>query len=111
MTAEPAVVPSVARMGDNVRDAMMSIQVKLFNSCADGRGPRFMDVMAGTTVGEVARKVRLAEDRIFMVWVNGRDITQSLYDGVNFHRVLEDGDVVAFSGPVPYQWGFGAPIL
>lgn len=98
-------------IGDNARDITISVKAKLFNNCADGRGPRTVEIAAGATVGELARRVGLTPDRIFMVWVNGRDITASLYEGINLNRVLEDGDVVAFSGPVPYQWGFGAPIL
>ena len=42
---------------------------------------------------------------------NGRDITPSLYGGVNTQTVLNEDDVIAFSGPVPYSWGYGSAIV
>ena len=45
-----------------------------------------------------------------------------LFDTVDYHArhtadfvrpgmSLNDGDVIAFSGPVPYSYGYGAPIV
>lgn len=50
---------------------------------------------------------------IFLVFRNGRDISPGLYQGgnVNVEASLREGDVVAFSGPVPYSYGYGAPIV
>ena len=50
---------------------------------------------------------------IFLVLRNGRDITPGIYQGgvVNADAGLSDGDVIAFSGPVPYSYGYGAPVV
>jgi hypothetical protein len=36
-----------------------------------------------------------------------------LYQGgnVNTEAGMNDGDVIAFSGPVPYSYGYGAPVV
>lgn len=88
------------------------IEVRMFNSLSDfGEGiPRTAGFAAGTTVGDLIRHYRLPLDRVFLVLVNGRDVTREM-GRVNVHRELEDGDVIAFSGPVPYSWGYGAPVV
>jgi hypothetical protein len=50
---------------------------------------------------------------IFLVLRNGRDVTPGIYQGgvVNTEVALDDGDVIAFSGPVPYSWAYGAPVV
>jgi hypothetical protein len=50
---------------------------------------------------------------IFLVLRNGRDITPGIYQGgqVNQDVVLDHGDIIAFSGPVPYSFGYGAPVV
>ena len=32
-------------------------------------------------------------------------------DDVKAYHVIENGDVVAFSGAVPYSYGYGAPVV
>ncbi len=44
--------------------------------------------------------------------VNGRDVTPSRVGApVNRNREIADGDVVPLSGPVPYSYGYGAPVV
>ena len=43
--------------------------------------------------------------------VNGRDVTPLLNGGIETGHLLEDGDVVALSGPVPCSWGYGSPVV
>jgi hypothetical protein len=44
--------------------------------------------------------------------VNGRDITPGrVGDGIRDYHVLDDGDVVALSGAVPYSYGYGSPVV
>jgi hypothetical protein len=64
-------------------------------------------------VGDLIRSFRIPLAEIFLVLRNGRDITPGTYQGgiVNEDVVLEDGDVIAFSGPVPYSYGYGAPVV
>lgn len=99
--------------GDNSGAApRIRIEVRMFNSLsafAEGK-PAEAELPVGTTVGDVVHRYGLPVDRIFLVLVNGRDVTREMGQ-VNLLRELEDGDVVAFSGPVPYSWGYGAPVV
>ena len=103
-------------IGDNSGNVTIAVRAKLFNSLCRFSGPegpvREMTFEAGATVGDIIRQMNLPLDRIFLVLRNGRDISDGLVGGpVNVHAVLEDGDTIAFSGPVPYSYGYGAPIV
>jgi molybdopterin converting factor small subunit len=104
-------------LGHNSGDVKISVEVRLFNSLAgyagDGGLCRNLELQAGATVGDVVQELRLPLKDIFLVLRNGRDLSPGLYEGgnVNLQTVLGDGDVVAFSGPVPYSYGYGAPVV
>lgn len=103
-------------LGDNSGAApAIRVRARLFNSLARYGGsigaPVELDLAAGATVAEVVRRFQVPAERIFLVLVNGRDVTRDLGGPVNLDRVLEDGDTVALSGPVPYSWGYGAPVV
>ena len=102
-------------IGDNSGHVpTISITVKMFNSLspyAGGCAPRRMDVPAGTVIGDLVRRFRVPPDEIFLVLLNGKDVTRKLGAPVNLERELDDGDEVALSGPVPYSWGYGAPVV
>ena len=102
-------------IGHNVDGGVITIEARLFNSLARYRQARGLcrgiELAAGTTVGDLMQHLGLPEREVFLVLRNGRDITRSLYDKINTQAALEDGDVIAFSGPVPYSWGYGAPVV
>ncbi len=101
-------------IGDNRRGAMLRVEARVFNSLhgfIDGGRTR-LEVPAGSTVADVAQQLRIPTERIWLVLVNGRDITGGLVGApVRDTLALEDGDVVAFSGPVPYSYGLGSPVV
>ncbi len=104
------------QIGHNSQDVVVKVEVRLFNSIvkyADAEGPRRqLALPAGTTVGELAERLRIPRDELFLVLVNGRDITPGLVGGdIKDYHLIEDGDVVAFSGAVPYSYGYGAPVV
>jgi hypothetical protein len=105
----------MADIGHNRGDAAIRVEVRLFNSIAvanGGAAPRHMEIPVGCTLRELAGTVGIVLADVFLVLVNGRDITGGLVgDPVNGARELADGDVVAFSGPVPYSFGYGAPVV
>jgi molybdopterin converting factor small subunit len=106
-----------ALIGHNARQSVVRIEARLFNSLAKYAGGdslvRQLELKAGATVGDVIAELRLPVPEIFLVLRNGRDVTPGLYQGgvVNDGVVLDDGDVIAFSGPVPYSYGYGAPVV
>ena len=104
-------------IGHNIGGAIIRVEVRFFNSLAKfTRSETFaekIEVAAGATVGDLIQRFKLPVPEIFLVLKNGRDITPGLYQGgvVNTRDVLEDGDTIAFSGPVPYSYGYGAPVV
>ena len=106
---------AIAAPGHNAAGITVTVEVKLFNSLSrygGEAGPvRRMALPAGSEVGEILRLLRIPLPEVHLVFVNGRDITPTLGAGVRTSRVVEEGDVVALSGPVPYSWGYGAPVV
>lgn len=90
------------------------ISVRLFNSLTRyGRGEprREIALPLGATVGDVVRRFDIPHTDLYLVLVNGRDVTPTLGTPVELNRELADGDTVALSGPVPFSWGYGAPVV
>ena len=106
-----------AGIGHNVGGATMVVEVRLFNSLVKHAGPegpvRRLELEVGATVGDVVDRLRLPADDVFLVLRNGRDVSPGIYGSGRIHREasLEEGDVLAFSGPVPYSFGYGAPVV
>lgn len=102
-------------LGHNARNVTIAVEVRLFNSlyhfAGPNRGVLQLTLPAGGTVGDIVRELSIPRDEIYLVLRNGRDVTPSLHTPVNTSAALDDGDVVALSGPVPYSWGYGAPVV
>lgn len=101
--------------GHNVAGITIAIEVRLFNSLfrfgGAPAGPVSLRLPAGSTVGDVLLGLGIPRPEVQLAFVNGRDVTPNLRGALNTERPLEDGDVVALSGPVPYSWGYGSPVV
>ena len=108
--------PIHGRIGDNSQDLELSVEVRLFNAVArqagGGGAHRRLTLPVGTTVGELADRLGIPRQVVHLVLVNGRDVSPGLVGAAfkDYHQI-QDGDVVAFSGPVPYSYGYGAPVV
>ena len=106
-----------APIGHNADGVKIRVQVRFFNTLSRfTQSPAFredVEVAADATVGELIERFKLPVAGIFLVLRNGRDITPGIYQGgvVNTDAGLNAGDVIAFSGPVPYSYGYGAPVV
>ena len=103
-------------LGHNTKGATVTIESRLFNSLTKYRGERScretFTFPAGATVRDVLEAWRLPKHKVFLCMRNGRDVTPGLVGAeINENTVLDEGDVIAFSGPVPYSYGFGAPVV
>ncbi len=103
-------------IGHNSEAAGVTIESRLFNSLTkytDAKGWREkINLPAGSTVRDLIEKLNLPRSEIFLVLCNGNDISPGIVGAeVNLSAVLEDGDVIAFSGPVPFSYGYGAPVV
>lgn len=101
--------------GDNIAGSEVQFEVRLYNSiCAlagGGHDGISMRLPAGSSVGDLLAALAIPIQEVFLVLINGRDITPSLHGGVRTDYYIQDGDRVAFSGPVPYGWGYGSPVV
>lgn len=112
----PSDIAALTGPGHNSQDIVFEIEVRFFNALTRfapaSEARRKLRVAAGTTVGELARDLDIPKDKIFLALVNGRDITPGLVGApLRESYMLEEGDVVAFSGAVPYSYGYGAPVV
>lgn len=114
-SAAPVATAPTATIGHNSQGLSIGVEVRLFNSmvkaCPTVPPRTTVELPAGGTIGDIIRQLGIPERDIFLVMVNGRDVTPKLGVPVETGRVLEHGDVVAFSGPVPYSWGYGACVV
>jgi len=104
-----------ARIGDNSDGAAIEIEVRLFNSLAGYlKGRRTacrVSLPAGSCVGDILSMFQIPKSEVFLIMRNGRDLTPELGSTVRTDYRPQDGDVIALSGPVPYSWGYGAPVV
>jgi hypothetical protein len=103
-------------IGHNVGVAVVRIEVRLFNSLArlrpNGDSAFALELPAGSMLGDVLRRLGIRPEAVHLALCNGRDVTPGRVGrALNLEHAIEDGDVLAFSGPVPYSWGYGAPVV
>lgn len=116
-TMDPTVAPmkeQIGNIGHNSGDATIRIRAKLFNSVVPpGSGPRLHDLTfsVGATLADIVQELGIKKSAIFIAWANGRDVTKRLGDNINLDYILTDGDEIALSGPIPYSWGYGSPVV
>lgn len=102
-------------IGHNVGGIQVTIELRLFNSlrrfggCESG--PMALSLPAGSSIGDILRILGIPAHKVFLALRNGRDVTPGLRTAINAEAVLDDGDVIALSGPVPYSWGYGSPVV
>lgn len=110
---------AIASIGHNSQEAEVTFVVKGFNSIsqyvAKHGAPREMRLPVGATLRDVKEELGIPDFKIFLAMKNGRDVTSGLYPSkdpvVNLDVVIEEGDHISFSGPVPYSYGYGSPVV
>lgn len=104
-----------AGIGDNSDRIEIEIEVRAFNSLArylDNRSRRLvMSMPAGSSVADILDRLEIPQREVFLVLCNGRDVSPGLCGSLHTAFQPEPGDVIALSGPVPYSWGYGAPVV
>ncbi len=108
-------IPS-AGIGHNSSGATIAVEVRLFNSVArfanGGGWRRTLALAPGATVSDVLARLAIPPGEVFLLMVNGRDVTPGVVGApVRTARELDHGDVVALSGPVPFSWGYGTAVV
>ena len=109
----------VAPIGHNSGDTNIEFVVKGFNSItpfvAKNGAPLPMKMKAGSTLRDLVEALGIPKDKIFLAMKNGRDVTKGIYPAnnpkCNFEVVIDEGDHISFSGPVPYSYGYGSAVV
>ncbi len=99
----------------NSHDATVTIEVRFFNKLYDPKTKRMkeqVELPAGSRIRDLVELLKLTREDIYLIMINGKDISPGrVGDPVNLVSELEDGDVVALSGPVPMSGGYGSAII
>ncbi len=106
-------------IGHNSSEVVVKFVCKGFNSVSPyvkkHGAPRPMELPAGATLRDLVAHLGIPNHTIFLAMKNGRDVTKGLYPSknpvINMDVPIEEGDHISFSGPVPYSYGFGSPVV
>ncbi|MBZ0125146.1 MAG: hypothetical protein K8F32_02120 [Rhodocyclaceae bacterium] len=93
--------------------AMIEVEVHLYNSLVcyvPKYEPLRLLLPEGAAPAEVARRLGIPEREIFAAWRNGHNILKSFGGSFEEGVVLDDGDRLALSGPIPFSRAYGAPV-
>lgn len=95
---------------------MIELKIRFFNSLtryAGKRNPAALMLPEGSTVGDALERLDVPEQEIFLLTLNGRNVMRGFGfgSGIETERELQEGDVLALSGPVPFSRGYGSPVI
>jgi hypothetical protein len=94
---------------DHRRDsAATAVETRFFNSMQKhakaGESRKTVFLSAGSTLLDLIGLLEVPVQDIHLVFKNGRPVDAGQRGGSAETVQLHDGDVVAFSGPVPFNW-------
>lgn len=92
---------------------MIEIEIHLYNSLSKYcrvQAPLRLALPPGTRARSLVRQLGIPQDEIYVAWRNGRNIMTRLGGDVEDDVVLDHGDRVALSGPIPFSRAYGAPV-
>ncbi len=98
-------------IGHNVDGVTIETEVRLFNTLFRFGGTMRLRLPAGSTIADLLARLGIPPREVYLAMVNGRDVSPRLRGGIETGHPIQEGDVVALSGPVPYSWGYGAPVV
>ena len=95
---------------------MIEIEIRLFNALSRYAGknnPMRLELPSRSTVGDALQRLPVPEKEIFLLTHNGRNLMCGFGfgSGIETAHELRDGDVLAFSGPIPFSRGYGSPVI
>lgn len=89
---------------------MINIEIRLFNSLGK-YGIKQLNLQEPCTAAGALDRLPIPPGEIYVVLLNGSNITESLGGRVEGGHRLNDGDTLALSGPVPFSRAYGAPVV
>jgi len=108
LAGDRSLINSVGKV--HVGKEKIEIELRLFNSLGRyGRGGALF-VPKNATVREVVDTLAIPRHEIYVSWLNGHNIMESLGGSMEAEHALEAGDVLALSGLVPFSRSYGTPV-
>ena len=93
----------------------ITVQVRLINSLARFllKKQRNLELtfQTGSTVGDMITRFGSSKSDVFLALCNNRDLTPDLDGDINMGYQFTEGDAISLSGPIPYSWGYVAPVV
>jgi sulfur carrier protein ThiS len=88
----------------------VGIEVRIYNSLQKFVSqPRFtLDVDGEVTVAKLVQQLKIDGGEIFVAFKNGTPLGRGYAAAAE--TTVGDGDILALSGPIPFSWGYGAPV-
>ena len=88
----------------------MAIEVRIYNSLQKFvSNPRFhLEIEGEVTVAKLVEQLRIDGREIYVAFKNGMPLGRGMAAAAD--TTLRDGDSIALSGPIPFSWGYGAPV-
>ncbi len=106
---------TLAPRGHNSAGMKVSVTVRAFNSitkyCDKNKLNQELEYPAGATLEDIVSDFKVPLSELYLILVNGRDVSPGLIGDLHLSHELEDGDVIALSGPAPYSYAYGAPVV
>ena len=95
---------------------MIKLEIRLFNSLtryAEKTNALALTLPEGATIGDALKRLPVPEEEIFLLTLNGRNVMRGFgfNSGIETEHELREGDVLSFSGPVPFSRGYGSPVI
>ncbi len=91
----------------------MHVEVRLFNTLARyaprGESRVHVELRPGATVRTVLGCLQIPPHELYVAMRNGTDAELLAPEPLDLP--LREGDALALSGPVPWSWGYGAPVI
>lgn len=89
---------------------MIKLEIRLFNKLRKyaENGRFFISLPENSTPRDVVNQLGIPEEEVYLIMRNGRAVGGRTG---NIEVTLEDGDRIAFSGPIPYNRFYGSAVI
>jgi len=91
---------------------MINLEIRLFNKlqkyAENGQKRFFISLPENSTPRDVINQLGIPEEEVYLIMRNGRAVVGRTG---NIEVALEDGDRIAFSGPIPYNRFYGSAVI
>jgi hypothetical protein len=88
----------------------VAVEVRIYNSLQKfvPQAKLNLEVDGEMTVATIVEHLRIDGREIYVAFKNGTPLGRGIAAAAD--TTVGDGDILALSGPIPFSWGYGAPV-